>query len=40
MKSSFLISAFSNCWARSRGLQKIVYLNWGSTCRKVWEPLP
>jgi len=24
-----------NCWARPRGLQKIVYLNWGSTCRKV-----
>jgi len=31
----------SNCCAaaRPRGLQKIVYFNWGSTCRKVWEPL-
>jgi len=25
----------SNCWVRPRGLHKIVYLNWGSTCRKV-----
>jgi len=25
----------SNCWARPRGLQKIAYFNWGSTCRKV-----
>jgi len=32
-------SCISNCWARSRGLQKIVCFNWGSTCRKVWEPL-
>jgi len=29
----------SNCWVRPRGLQKIVYFNWGSTGRKVWEPL-
>jgi len=29
----------SNCWARQRGLHKIAYFNWGSTCRKVWEPL-
>jgi len=29
----------SNCWARPRGLQKIVYFHRGSTCRKVWEPL-
>jgi len=29
----------SNCCARPQGLQKIVYFNWGSTCRKVWEPL-
>jgi len=29
----------SYCWARLRDLQKIVYPNWGSTCRKVWEPL-
>jgi len=29
----------SNCWARPRGLQKFVYPNRGSTCRKVWEPL-
>jgi len=29
----------SNCWVRPRGLQKIVYFNWGSTCRKFWEPL-
>jgi len=29
----------SNCWARPRDLQKIVYFNWGSTCRQVWEPL-
>jgi len=28
----------SNCWDRPRGLQKIVYFKWGSTCRKVWEP--
>jgi len=28
-----------NCCARPRGLQKIAYFNWGSTCRKVWEPL-
>ena len=25
----------SNCLARTQGLQKIVYFNWGSTCRKV-----
>jgi len=29
----------SNCWARPRGLQKIVYFHWGPTCRKVLEPL-
>ena len=29
----------SNCWVRPRGLQNIAYFNWGSTCRKVWEPL-
>jgi len=29
----------SNCWVRPQGLKKIVYPNWGSTCRKVWEPL-
>jgi len=29
----------SNCWAGPRGLQKNVYFNWGSTCRKVWEQL-
>jgi len=29
----------SNCWARPRGQQKFIYFNWGSTCRKVWEPL-
>jgi len=32
-------SCSSKCWARPRGLQNIVYFNWGSTCRKVWEPL-
>jgi len=32
-------SGISNCWARSHGLQKIAYFNWGSTCRNVWEPL-
>jgi len=29
----------SNCCARPPGLHKIVYFNWGSTCRRVWEPL-
>ena len=29
----------SNCWVRPRDLQKIVYFNWWSTCRKLWEPL-
>jgi len=33
------IPCISNCWARARGLQQIVYFNWGSTCRKVWETL-
>jgi len=33
------IPCISNCWARPWGLQKIVYFNWGSTCRNVWEPL-
>jgi len=28
-----------NSWAGLRGLQKSVYFNWGSTCRKIWEPL-
>jgi len=28
-----------NCWASPRGPQKIVHIDWGSTCRKVWEPL-
>jgi len=28
-----------NCWARPWGLQKIVYFNWGSTCRKVRKSL-
>jgi len=29
----------SNCWVRPRSLQKVVYFNWGSMCRNVWEPL-
>jgi len=33
------IPCSSNCWAGPRGLQKILYFNWGSTCRNVWEPL-
>jgi len=33
------IPCSSNCWAGPRGLQKIVYFDWGSTYRKVWEPL-
>jgi len=33
------IPCIENCWDRPRGLQKIVYFNWGSTCRTVWEPL-
>jgi len=33
------IPCISNCWARPLGLQKLVYFNWGSTCRKVLEPL-
>jgi len=24
----------SNCWVRLQGLNKIVYFNWGETCRK------
>jgi len=31
--------SISNFWTRPRGLQKSEYFNWGSTCRKVWEPL-
>jgi len=26
----------SNWWVTPRGVQKIVYFNWGSTCRKIW----
>ena len=33
------IPCISNCWARPWGLQKIACFNWGSMCRKVWEPL-
>jgi len=29
----------SNIWTRPWGLQKILYFNWGWTCRKVWEHL-
>jgi len=32
-------SCIRSCWDRPRGLQNIVYFNWGSTCRNVWEPL-
>jgi len=28
-------ACISNCWARPRGLQKTVYFNCGSKCRKV-----
>jgi len=29
----------SNCWARPRGLQKMVYFNCEWMHKKVWEPL-
>jgi len=35
----FDLTHISNCWARPRDLQKTVYFNWESACRKVWEPL-
>jgi len=36
MNPPMKISAYATGFG---GLQKIVCLHWGSTCRKVWEPL-
>jgi len=36
----FYFACISNCWARPRGLQKIVYFSWGSSEEKFENHWP